>query len=260
MPADMDLRAEGCRYRYANGTLAVRDFSGDFPAGEITALFGPNGSGKTTMLKNLAGIYTPAEGKVSLGGRELNRLPPKRRAALTAYVPQQSVPVFPFTVGETVLMGRTPSLGGVFGPNRQDVTKAREALESAGASELWDRCVTELSGGQRQLVLIARAIAQDTPVLLLDEPTASLDLHHQHDIWRLLGALAETGKTIVASVHDPNQVLWFCRRVVVMRYGTVEIQGDSRTIFNDNLLESLYGRGCLRTEAEGLPVILPLFS
>lgn len=253
----MDLRAEHCFYQYHNGTTAVRDFSGTFPAGGITALFGPNGSGKTTMLKTMAGIFSPASGSVFLGETELHRLTPKERACLTAYVPQQSVQVFPFTVGETVLMGRTPTLGGLFGPNRRDVEKAKEALEAAGAPELWDRCVTELSGGQRQLVLIARAIAQDTPVLLLDEPTASLDLHHQHDIWRLLLSLAEAGKTVVVSVHDPNQVLWFCRRAVIMREGSVTIQGESRTIFSRGLLEDLYGQSCLRTEVENLPVIIP---
>jgi len=251
------LRLENCTFVYSNGTAAVVHASGQFPAGRLTALFGPNGSGKTTVLKCLAGILSPTGGRITVGDTDAAGLSPLRRSRLTAYVPQHHHPVFPYTAGEVVLMGRTPSLGGIFGPNRRDVRIARHALQSVGGEGLWNSCITELSGGQRQLVMIARAIAQDAPIILLDEPTAALDVHHQLGIWRLLRGLSDRGKILVVSVHDTNQALWFCHRAVILNGGKTVAEGDAKDIFDHDLLVSLYGPVCRRTDAGGLPVIVP---
>lgn len=222
----------------------LRGISADLPAGDIYALFGPNGSGKTTLLKCLAGLLRPQMGDISICGSTLRRCGPREISRLLSYVPQEHPLAFPFSVHEIVLMGRTPHLGGVRGPKADDVRMADAAIAQVGIADLADRPYTQLSGGQRQLVMIARALAQDTPVIILDEPTSALDFKNQIHIWKILSMLKTQGKTVIVCTHDPNHVLWFCDSVLVLCQGRLLRQGDVRTVMTDTLLHQLYGSIC----------------
>ncbi|HHV39155.1 MAG TPA: ABC transporter ATP-binding protein, partial [Tepidimicrobium sp.] len=144
--------------------------------GQLYALFGPNGSGKTTLLKCIAGFLTYKRGTIMVMGKTIKELRPKELSRYISYVPQEHKLSFPFTVEEIVLMGRTPYLGGFSGPSDEDIKYTNDAIKRVGIENIVNRSYTELSGGQRQLVLIARAIAQDTPIVVMDEPTSALDL------------------------------------------------------------------------------------
>jgi len=222
----------------------LRSVSGEIAPGGITALFGPNGSGKTTLLKCLAGLLSVKQGNITVLDHNIRRLSAKAIGRLMAYVPQEHSVSFPFSVEEVVLMGRTPHLGGVMGPKREDTLIAHSAIESIGIENLIKQSYTELSGGQRQMVLIARALAQDSPIIILDEPTAALDFKNQLRVWRIMGKLKEDGKTIVACTHDPNHVFWFCDQVIVLNEGTILANGVVKEILSKQMLNTLYGDVC----------------
>ena len=213
-------------------------------SGGIHALFGPNGSGKTTLLKCLAGILRPQSGKIFLEKRDIRQMTAKERGREICYVPQEHQVSFPYSVEEIVLMGRTPHLGGISGPAKRDVGRARQAIQLVGIEEIATKAYTELSGGQRQLVLIARALAQDSPLMILDEPTSALDFKNQLKVWEVLQSLKGSGRTILVCTHDPNHVLWFCDEVVVLHQGQIIAQGPSAQLMTDQLLTQLYGPVC----------------
>ncbi|OAQ20051.1 ABC transporter ATP-binding protein [Thermosulfurimonas dismutans] len=210
--------------------------------GEFVVLLGPNGAGKTTLLKCLLGLYTPTRGEVLVCGRPLKHLTYKERARLLAYVPQSYHPVFPYTVLEFVLLGRTPHLGFLSRPGKRDEIKAREVLRSLGLEALVRRRLTDLSGGERQLVLFARALLQEAPIFLLDEPTANLDLKHQIEVLTTVHRLAgERGLTVVATLHDPNLAFGFADRVVLIKKGRILAEMNPRKHPRaQELLEELY--------------------
>ena len=208
--------------------------------GEFVAVVGPNGAGKSTLVKAISGVL-PVEGQVRLGDRPLGQLSPRDLATLVSVVPQDTGVPFPYTVLEVVLMGRAPHLGalGVEGPD--DLRLAREALERTGITNLEARSVTKLSGGERQRVALARALAQDTPVLLLDEPTAHLDLAHQVHALEIAGELHRQGKTVVAVLHDLNLAAWYCPRVILLAGGRVVADGAPTDVFTEDRLAEVYG-------------------
>lgn len=222
----------------------LRGVTASLAAGRLHALFGPNGSGKSTLLRCLAGLLRYQVGSVQVLGREVAALSPRELARLVAYVPQEHRLSFPFTVREVVLMGRTPHLGGFAGPSRADKAAAARALATAQIEEIAEKPYTELSGGQRQLVLLARALCQDAPVLVLDEPTSALDFKNQMLVWQVLGHLREEGRTVVACTHDPNHVSWFCDEAAILRQGRLLRQGPVEQVMDNRTLSLLYGGVC----------------
>lgn len=240
---DIAIHFENLHFGY-DETEILHGVSADLPAGDIYALFGPNGSGKTTLLKCLAGLVKTQKGEITICRKNLRRANPREVSRLLSYVPQEHPLSFPFSVREIVLMGRTPHLGGVRGPKTEDVQMAETAISLVGISELSERPYTQLSGGQRQLVMIARALAQDTPVVILDEPTSALDFKNQIHIWKMLSMLKEQGKTVIVCTHDPNHVLWFCDTVLVLCQGRLLRQGPVREVMVNELLNQLYGDVC----------------
>lgn len=228
-------------YSYGGGDV-VRGVTAALDAGRLHALFGPNGSGKSTLLSCITGLL-PAPG-IRLCGQDAAALSVRRRSRLVAYVPQEHRLTFPFTAGEVVLMGRTPHLGGIGGPAAADRAAAQHALAAIGIDALAQHPYTRLSGGQRQLVLIARALAQDTPVIVLDEPTSALDFKNQMLVWQLLRRLADAGKTVIACTHDPNHLLWFCDHALVLERGRLIGDGDAAALVTGGMLERLYGGIC----------------
>ena len=219
---------------------AVRGVSIDVVRGSLTGLLGPNGCGKTTLLKLLAGVLTPHEGRVLLHGQPLASMPRREAARHIATVPQETHPAFDFTCLEMVLMGRHPHLRRfeLEGPN--DLAIAHRSLAATGAAHLADRLYPTLSGGEKQRVVIAAALAQAGDTLLLDEPTASLDLRFQLDIATLLRDLNRHGVTMLLATHDLNLAATLCDRLVMMRDGRVIAHGPTADVLSADAIRALY--------------------
>lgn len=239
------IRVEGLSFRHAHATNpVVEDVSFSVANGRIAVLLGPNGSGKTTLFKCIAGLWKPCNGKVLLDGRDTARLPFRERALLLALVPQEHTPPFPYTVLEAVIMGRAPHVGLYASPSAEDEDKARAALETVGVADLARRPYTRISGGERQLTLIARALAQEAPILLLDEPTSHLDFRNQHAVLSMVRRVAEEkGLTVLMTLHDPNLAGHFAHQVVLLKQGVVAAEGTPDEVLTEGHLEHLYGIG-----------------
>ncbi len=223
------------------GCWMVRGVGLTLHPGTLTALVGPNGSGKTTTLRLLAGLLKPSEGRVLGAGRDLSELPPRELAKRVTYVPQDTHLDFEFTVREIVAMGRHAHLGRFQPEGAHDREVIRRALERTDVLHLAERSVTELSGGERQRVVIARSLATEAGVLLLDEPTASLDIAHALDILALCRSLAAEGKTLCLAIHDLNAAARFADRVGLMAGGSLVADGTPDDIFTPDRIASVFG-------------------
>jgi iron complex transport system ATP-binding protein len=254
------LEISSLSFNYGSNRI-LSDISFIVRRGEICALFGPNGAGKTTLFRCLTKILPvkpPAE--ITIDGLDISGMTTRELASHVAYVPQEqkNATAFPFTVKEMVLMGRTPHLAGVYGPSKKDIDMTLGALELAGITDLANRSYCELSGGQRQLVLLARAFAQDTSVLLLDEPTSNLDFKNQLMIWEIIKSTIERGKIVVICCHDPNYVLWYCDKAVVMdARGHIHVQGKAKEVICDGVLHYIYGDTSNVIDVNGKLFVLP---
>jgi len=208
--------------------------------GEVLCLLGPNGSGKTTLFRTLLGLLPAQGGRVLLGGDPVDTLPRREIARRIAYVPQGHVPPFPFSVHEVVLMGRTARLGPFSQPGRVDHEAAHHALSTLGIGDLATADYTRLSGGQRQLVLIARALAQEAPLLVMDEPTASLDFGNQALVLGELKRLAGRGLGVVLSTHDPGHAFATGTRVALLKAGRLVVEGAPAEALTGEHLSDVY--------------------
>jgi iron complex transport system ATP-binding protein len=228
--------------------------------GEFLALVGPNGAGKTTLLRTCNGLLAPDRGSVRVDGRDIAACSAREVGQLVATVPQETTIAFEFDVREFVMMGRTPHRSRFRTATTADQEAVDSALERTDTAQFADRSVEELSGGQRQRVVIARALAQDTPVLLLDEPTASLDINHQVRTLSLARELAEEGKTVVAAIHDLELAARFCDRMALLSDGDVLADGPPDSVLTAERLESTFGvRTAVATNpVTGTPTVTPL--
>jgi iron complex transport system ATP-binding protein len=209
--------------------------------GEVLALLGPNGGGKTTLLKTLLGLLPPLAGHVELAGRRLQRLSDRERARAIGYVPQTHGATFAFTVETLVLMGRTAH-GGLFDPpSARDRDVARAMLQRFGISALAERPYTMISGGERQLALLARALAQEPDFVVLDEPTASLDFGNQGKVLREIRGLADSGHGVLFTTHDPNHARRAADRAMLLRDGRCLDEGPVAAVLTRDMLAELYG-------------------
>lgn len=236
----MSLSARGLAYGYRERRIGA-DITLDLAPGEVLALLGPNGGGKTTLLKTLLGLLAPLEGRVWLGGEDLATVSARARARALGYVPQAHAGVFAFSVAEVALMGRTAH-GGLFGaPSARDREVAAAMLSRLGVAHLAPRPYTLISGGERQLVLIARALAQEPRHVILDEPTASLDFGNQGMVMSQIRRLAGEGLGVLFTTHDPNQALRHADRVMMLRDGAALGVGASAAMLTPERLAQLYG-------------------
>ena len=245
----MRLEAHGLGFGYP-GKPVGRDVSLALGAGEVLCLLGPNGSGKTTLFKTLLGLLPAQAGEVLIDGRALRRLARVEVATRIAYVPQAHTAHFPYTVRDMVTMGRTAHLGPFARPGARDHAAALEALETLGIADLADADYTRVSGGQRQLALIARALAQASPLIVMDEPTASLDFGNQALVLREIRALAAQGYGIVLSTHDPDHAFACAIAVALLHGGRLVATGAPSDVLSPARLEAVYG---LPVTVERLP-------
>jgi len=236
------LRAADVSFDYGETGVPVLDgVAAELGRGQILGILGPNGSGKTTLLRLLSGTRTPTSGDVLLDGTPLRRLARRALAQRIAVVPQETHLAFDYTVMEMVLMGRHPHLGlfQIEGP--ADIAIARDALRATGTAQLEARQFNTLSGGEKQRVVIASALAQSSDILLLDEPTASLDVGYQLEIASLLLRLnRERGVTIAVSTHDLNFAASVCQRLVMLRAGRVIATGPTTDVLTPAHISALY--------------------
>ncbi len=247
------IEARDLRYAYAAGGLdVIRDVSLDVPRGQLSALIGANGSGKSTLVRLLGGLVKPQHGEITFDGARLQTINARARATRIAYLPQTTLSVFPFTVREMVLMGRTPYTARFRFEQPHDLEVAHSALQAVDALHLIERSVMELSGGERQLVALARALAQEPECLLLDEPSAALDLKHRAGLVRHLRRLCdERGMTALVVTHDLLLLDPAFDYLFAMRDGTVAASGAPVHVLTDDVLASVYGDANIRARRLG---------
>ncbi len=252
----VDVR--GASFAYG-GALALDDVSFSARAGEFVGLLGPNGAGKSTLVRIVAGLAAPRAGEVRLAGLDPFRAPRRQVARACALVPQEPRVLWPFTVREAVMMGRAPHQGLLAVADRFDRGAVQGALEACDLVALADRRLDALSGGERRRVFFARALAQEPRVLLLDEPTAFLDLGHQVAAMRMAQVAARGGLCVVAVLHDLNLAAAACDRVVVLSRGRVVAEGSPAAVLTEERVREVWDVPVWRGEnaATGAAVVLP---
>jgi iron complex transport system ATP-binding protein len=251
------VEIRNARFHYPMGPQVIRGVSLRVETGTMTAVIGSNGCGKSTLIRLMAGVLSPSSGEVHLDGRPLRSLPRRELARRIAYVPQNFTMAFPFTALEVVLSGRTPYTPRFQFEKQADREKAIHALETVKAAHLASRPITELSGGERQIVSLARALAQEPSCLLLDEPSASLDFKHRAALVRTLADLrSNRALTALIVTHDLNLIDPVFDRVVGLRCGEVLADGTPREVLDRRVLEQIYEDPLIRTsQIEGRTLV-----
>ena len=233
------LAVDSLAFGYPHHTVG-RGVSFALDAGEVMCVLGPNGSGKTTLLRTLLGLLPLHEGKILFNGKDFSSFPRREIARFAGYVPQAHQPYFAYSVRDMVLMGRSAHLGTFSMPGTHDREVAARVLESLGILQLADRPVTEISAGERQLALVARALAQEPRLLVMDEPTASLDFGNQVRVLERIAALAAGGISILFSTHDPDHAFLAAQRALLLAEGRVLALGAPREVIRADTLQRLY--------------------
>ncbi len=234
------LQIDNVRFSYHSHREVLKGVSLSLESGKIMCLLGSNGVGKTTLLRCLLGFQKPTSGKVLIGGRDIASLSPKQRAHCLAYVPQLSNLAFPYEAKEVVLMGRVSRLRGGAGHTAQDKRAALDAMDQLQIGHLANRRYQELSGGERQMVLVARALAQEAELLVMDEPTANLDYHNQVKILTAIKHLASQGLSILMTSHYPDHAFLACTKVALMNHGRIVHEGAPDDVVTSESLTALY--------------------
>jgi iron complex transport system ATP-binding protein len=253
----LTLCVERLSFSYSGDAPLLNEVSFGLAAGDVLCILGPNGSGKTTLLRCLLGIHRTAAGTIRVRGRNLAALTAKQLARELAYVPQGTPTGLPYTAFEVVLMGRSSYLRFMVGPTTADRHLALAAMDQLGIVHLAARRFPELSGGERQMVCIARALAQGSTVLLMDEPTAHLDYGNQVRILHTIRTLAQQGYSILLSTHAPDHALFVCNKVALLKDGRLHGPGSPQEIMTDTALSELYGTAIrvLQTRLPGCPTV-----
>jgi len=240
------------------GNHILHDLSLDITEGEYVSIIGPNGAGKTTLIKCLAGIHTNWTGSIQVSGHSFRDLPGKQRAKLQSYVPQAEGRPNPLTVEEFVATGRYPHLSAFTSMQKEDFDAIDRELDRAGLRAFRKRLMSSLSGGERQMAFIAAALVQETPIILLDEPSTFLDYRHQADVTAILrSACSENGKTVVAVHHDINTAAACSDRIHAIKAGRVVFSGTPEAVANSKTLEAVFDTPfiCTPTPTRPLPFI-----
>ena len=253
----MQIELENVSFSY--GVVpTLHDVSFSVRQGALVAVLGPNGAGKSTLFRCILRLLKPSAGTIRLCGEDTAAIDRRRLAKLAAYIPQSSTPVFNYTVEDAVLMGTTGALSALQAPSRTERERCARALEQLGISDLAQRGIAQLSGGERQLALIARALVQDARVLIMDEPTANLDYGNQRRVMQQVRALADGGYTILLSTHNPEHALHYATQVLALQNGRVIADGVTADTLTPELLAWLYGIHAEVRRIDGHTVLIPL--
>ncbi len=250
------LEIRNLRFGYSNSAI-LKDLFMAVADGKLVSIVGPNGSGKSTLIKCIDRILTPSAGELFVDHRDLHKLSRRELARRIAYVPQNAMRVFPHSVFDVVVMGRRPHLS--WGSSAGDKEKAWEMLQLLGIEDMALHSFNELSGGQQQKVLIARALAQETGLILLDEPTSNLDIWHQLDVMELLRQLVRKRRlTAIVAIHDLNMAARYSDRILMMKHGRILANGSPDEVMTCDNLEQIYGIRVSIKRAEESPFIIPI--
>ncbi len=237
--APLILETKNLGFSYGD-TKILNDVNFRAYQGQLVALIGPNGAGKSTLFKCILKFLHGYSGQILLDGRDMKKMSRPQIARNIAYIPQTSVPVFNYRVVDIVLMGLTGGLKPLESPKHHHVEKAKAVLEDMGIFHLAERGYGQISGGERQLVLLARAIIQDAKILVMDEPTANLDYGNQFRVMEKIRDLVDNGYTIIISTHNPEHALLFAEKAFVLQGGEVKAAGPSRKVLTEELMQELY--------------------
>lgn len=244
------IRVEQLSFSYGSHQV-LKDISFSAEKGELLCVLGANGAGKSTMFKCILGILTGYSGNIYADGKEIRSMSQRERAKMLAYIPQANNPAFNYSVLDMVLMGTSVRIAGIGGPGKKEEMIALEALDKMGIAHLAERGYARISGGEQQLVLIARALAQGAKILVMDEPTSNLDYGNQMRAQKQLRMLADEGYTILQSTHNPEQTYLFADRILSIQGGVVHSLGKPQEVMNEELIRSLYQIDVEMLKAEG---------
>ena len=245
----MSIEVKNLRFRYGARPV-IGDVSFTSEKGELLAVLGPNGVGKSTLFRCLLGFLKPVGGEILVDGKELGAYSRRELAKKIAYIPQSHSPAFDHTVLDSVLMGMTAQLGVFEQPGQAQREKAMQMLRALGMEKLFDRGCMKISGGERQLMLLARALVQDASMLIMDEPTANLDYGNSCRVMERVKRLGQNGYTIIFSTHDPNQAFSYATKVLALKDGGVMAVGAPEAVLTEDVLSRLYGIPVARCEIE----------
>ena len=252
----MSLTIENLSFSYGRRQV-LRELSFSADKGQLIAVLGPNGVGKTTLFRCILGMLRKYSGRILVDGSDVRSLSPRELAHRLAYIPQSHGHSFEYTVRDMVLMGTSHELGTFAAPREEELAKADAAMARLGIDAMAHKIFAHLSGGEQQLVLIARALAQGSRTLLMDEPTASLDYGNQNLVMTQARALADEGYCILISTHTPQQALWYADRALALLDGRVAAFGKPAEVMDEKLIEALYGLAVRFVQTEAGPLIAP---
>jgi len=257
---DEVLQLEEVTASYEDTSWRMRPVSLDVGPGAMTAIIGPNGSGKSTLLKVAAGIIAPESGRALLLGRDFSGYARKEVARILGYLPQQILPTFDYTVEEVVAMGRFPHLTGMGFLSLEDLRTIKRCMEQTETRSYRRRALSHLSGGERQRVYLASILAQQPRLLLLDEPTAALDIHNEAGFFRLLRRLLPAGMAVCVVTHNLNAASLYCDRLFLMSRGGRVSEGPAEEVIQPEILSAVYGESVVvqKDPRSGRPIVLPV--
>ena len=234
------MHIEDLHFSYGDREV-LKGISFDTQYGEFISVLGPNGVGKSTLFRCMLGLMKPSSGTVCVNGEDISGLPAVELSRRMAYIPQSHNPLFNFSVLDMVLMGTTSQINRFASPGKQQEKLALAALERMGIMHLKDRGCANISGGERQLVLIARAIAQQAKILVMDEPSANLDFGNKIRVMKTVKSLTEDGYTIIQSTHDPDQAYFYSDKILALHGGKILACGSPQETMNETMISTLYG-------------------